>query len=424
MRQASADSEDAALPVEPARLDEVMLAMDVVDTLRHQQDLVEHALSEELRDAALITRIRTIYANQGIEVSDAIIAEGVEALKKDRFNYQPPPPSFRIRLARLYVRRGTWAKRIAVLAVLGLAGWLVYDIRGDLAERSHGAETRALVDDVRQRIDSAATRLAGLERDVRSLSVPAALGSAGQRRYEALAGDNTRAGQAIQRARAGMAGVPDTTQARDRADVERALAALSPPLAEAEQALQRATSSLGELRQLVGLSESLNRVEARFAGLSLVAAADVEVRTLHQQAGQALAAGDVATARARIDRLETIANAVNLSYELRIVSRPDEQTGVWRQPADNPRARNYYIIVDAVGADGRPLALPITSEEDQSTQTVSTFGIRVPESVFEAIRADKMANGLVDDPLFAVKRRGALEPEYRRAVAGGMITRW
>ena len=71
-------------------LDQLMLAMDVVDTLRHQQDLVDQALAEDSRSAALIERIRGIYANQGIEVPDSVIAEGVEALRRDRFVYQPP----------------------------------------------------------------------------------------------------------------------------------------------------------------------------------------------------------------------------------------------------------------------------------------------------------------------------------------------
>lgn len=110
-------SGDTALP-----LDDVMLAMDVVDTLRHRQDLVERELSGESRDAVLIERLRQIYHDQGIEVPDHILAEGVSALKEDRFTYKPPGPGFGRSMALLYVSRDAWGKWVLGLgAVLVLA---------------------------------------------------------------------------------------------------------------------------------------------------------------------------------------------------------------------------------------------------------------------------------------------------------------
>jgi hypothetical protein len=55
---------------------------------------------------------------------------------------------------------------------------------------------------------------------------------------------------------------------------------------------------------------------------------------------------------------------------------------------------------------------------------VQRFAIRVPESVYERVKADKQDNGLIDDAVFGHKRRGAREPEYRFPVAGGRITEW
>ena len=53
-----------------------MLAMDVVDTLRHRERLVERELNEEVREEQLIERLRALYKSQGIEVPDSIIARG------------------------------------------------------------------------------------------------------------------------------------------------------------------------------------------------------------------------------------------------------------------------------------------------------------------------------------------------------------
>lgn len=109
-------------------LDDVMLAMDVVDTLRRRQRLVEQELGEAGREQDLKERLRKIYAAQGIEVSDAVLEEGVRALKEDRFVYKPVPRGFGTWLAGVYVRRGVWGKwvlgAVAVLAVV-VAVWQV-----------------------------------------------------------------------------------------------------------------------------------------------------------------------------------------------------------------------------------------------------------------------------------------------------------
>lgn len=113
-----------------APLDDVMLAMDVVDTLRHEQTLIARELGASAREAQLIERLRGIYHDQGIEVPDHILAEGVKALAESRFTYTPPPDSIAMRLARLYVSRGRWGRPALVAAaalVLIVGGYfLVY----------------------------------------------------------------------------------------------------------------------------------------------------------------------------------------------------------------------------------------------------------------------------------------------------------
>jgi hypothetical protein len=111
---------------EPRPLDEVMLAMDVVDTLRHRQAMVAQELEGPARDEALLARLRQIYAAQGIEVPDRILHEGVAALREDRFAYRPPPDGWPVRLARIYVQRGMWARRAVTVAIVALVAWAAY----------------------------------------------------------------------------------------------------------------------------------------------------------------------------------------------------------------------------------------------------------------------------------------------------------
>ena len=121
-------SDVTARPAPP--LNEVMLAMDVVDTLRHRQDLALRELDGVAREQQLIDRLRDIYHQQGIEVPDHILKEGVAALAESRFVYDPPKPGLGTTLARLYVGRKRWGKPVGAallaLLVLGFGYFGVY----------------------------------------------------------------------------------------------------------------------------------------------------------------------------------------------------------------------------------------------------------------------------------------------------------
>ena len=54
----------AATQTVPAKLDDLMMAMDVVDTLRHRERLVEQELNEDVREEQLIARLRALFKRQ------------------------------------------------------------------------------------------------------------------------------------------------------------------------------------------------------------------------------------------------------------------------------------------------------------------------------------------------------------------------
>jgi hypothetical protein len=106
-------------------LDDVMLAMDVVDTLRRRERLVERELDEIGREEDLKQRLQRIYAQQGIDVPDHVIEQGVAALKEDRFTYKPVSSGLGRRLALWYVGRADWGKWVGggvAAALLAAAG--------------------------------------------------------------------------------------------------------------------------------------------------------------------------------------------------------------------------------------------------------------------------------------------------------------
>ncbi len=478
-------------PAPPVPLDQVMLAMDVVDTLRHRQDLIDAELDEDRRRREFTERVQAIYRAQGIEVSEAVIQDAVRSLREDRFTYKPPPRTFTVRLAEIYVERRKWALRAGMVLLLGLVGWLAFAVPASVRRhnqvesfRRDLVATTAVAAELDRQAGLLRAELAGLRQEVDSTTsqellaqADAALGR-GQKQVATVreeltpppdpeqypeqkqAFDQRLQGQkdVLGSARGDLGAARGLLQAVRQVQslgvqLTAALARLSElTLSPSEQAaidsrraavqgaIERGDGKAGEtaLRELRSAIDGLLRAREaqatlRTAAQGLAAALggvvledDVrqELAGFRQTTDEAMAAGDWVRAEQQVAQWRELVEILEQNYELRIVSQPNEQSGVWRHPDGRRSARNYYIIVDAVGPDGRPVRLPVTSEEDQRTRRVSRFGVRVPEAVYEQVKADKLDNGIVDRVEFGRKRRGARVPEYLFPVEGGRITAW
>ncbi|MEM9670035.1 MAG: DUF6384 family protein [Pseudomonadota bacterium] len=143
MTDSSAPS-SAATPAdhEDQKLDDVLLAMDVVDTLRHREKMVARELDEEEREAELLSRLKEIYVAQGIEVPERILKDGVAALKEQRFAYTPPRNSLPVRLARIYIARDRWIKPVVVSVTALVAALGAYEFGVARPERLRAEDVR------------------------------------------------------------------------------------------------------------------------------------------------------------------------------------------------------------------------------------------------------------------------------------------
>jgi hypothetical protein len=297
-----------------------MLAMDVVDTLRHRQDLVTRELDAGARRKALVEKLRGIYHDQGIEVPDHILEQGVDALEESRFTYAPPPAGLWTALARLYVSRKVWGRGVLafiLVAGLGLGGYY-------LGYRPYVAAQREAA-----RIELAVTLPAQMDALYRTI-------------YE-------------------------------------------------ETKVQQASNDAEEL-----------------------------VRE-----GKAAASeGNREAALTAIRRLTDIRDTLRLRYTLRVVNRQGVKSGFWTFPEVNTEATNYYIVVEALDPDGNILSLPILNEESGVTETVKLWGLRVPETVYQQVAADKQDDGIIQQNRVGQKEDGFLDVDYYIPVLGGALTRW
>ena len=413
-------------------LNEVMLAMDVVDTLRHQQSLVDRELGTDDHDRALIAKVRKIYADQGLEVSDEVVAAGVKALREERFAYTPPKKSFQLTLARLYVNRGRWAKRGALLLAALLVVYLVYNfavVAPQKRSRQKAAQAINLrIDQQQDQISVAKERLARLNQSLveakKAGSTKASVAarglvdqaqrdiSAAREKVQALEklGIKTR----VDGNQLAANGATVTARLDERKEL---ISALGVHLDNAE----KAATALDELKIL---PEKLIGQRDRILSEARQKDAELQAQKLYNDALAALGRGDVAAAQNGYALLQQLYDRLVQEYQLRIVSREGVRSGVWRVAQNNPNARNYYVVVEAVTADGKRLELPITSEEDGKTHTVKQWGLRVQESVFEQIKRDKMDDGIINNNVFGIKKRGSLQPRYLIPTTGGAIAQW
>jgi hypothetical protein len=133
---------------------------------------------------------------------------------------------------------------------------------------------------------------------------------------------------------------------------------------------------------------------------------------------------DTDAAREALRSLEDMQPISEQEYTLRIVNQPGERSGVWRVPDINTRARNYYIIVEAIDATGRVVEVRIKNEETGKTERVSRWGLRMDEKTFQSVARDKQDNGIIEQDKFGYKNQGYLEPKYEVRTTGGAITEW
>jgi len=106
------------------------------------------------------------------------------------------------------------------------------------------------------------------------------------------------------------------------------------------------------------------------------------------------------------------------------VSRPDEYTGFYRIPDDNPEARNYYIVVEPELSTGKKVLFSILSEETGKTRRVSMWAARVPKATYDKIGIDKTDDGIIQNNVMGVKPKGTFKFTKKMDILDGRITEW
>jgi Family of unknown function (DUF6384) len=169
----------------------------------------------------------------------------------------------------------------------------------------------------------------------------------------------------------------------------------------------------------------ISRLLSEGQALAVDPAVDAQLAGVAAEGQRAIANGDHGAARTQLTVLKDMNAKLAEDYDIRIVSRPDEDTGFWRQSEDQPNAMHYYLVVEAMAPGGRILKVPVTSIETQKTEDVSKWAQRVNKETFDKIAAEKSGSGgIITNDILGHKSRGELEPKFDTPVPGGAITDW
>lgn len=445
---------------------ELTRAMDAIDAMRADDELLLREVGRSDRRAALGERLRTIYEASGVHLTDATIEAAVSGLDR-RFAYEPPRSSLPVLAARIYVTRDAWWKRAAVvsaimLATLSAGGVATHAVRVQREQARIAARETALagVETVQQDL----ARARALDAALHQMEVPEVVTPAlAKLRAKADNLVNAAAGEPAKLASTGIGpkASPIVVEA-----AQRELDAFTPPAHEVAILLSNARSWVAMAPALApvvdgsspapyleqgrklrnALRADISSADMKAAnraatevhtfdsavvaanGMAIPADADQDAKAVltasMADVRRALEAGDSGTATAELSRFNRLVHAVETPMVAKIVDRPDERSGVWRYPNGNLSARNYYLVVETTNAAGDAQPILVTNEETQKAEMTSMFAVRVPEKEYEAVKEEKVSTGHIATLQVGEKPAGSLQIKFNVATAGGMITEW
>lgn len=177
--------------------------------------------------------------------------------------------------------------------------------------------------------------------------------------------------------------------------------------------LRESAPMSGPVREQARVTEAwepLSRTLERARSIAADDAARAAVDALAREAEPAHAERDLATLARLGSRAAQLLAALEEDYELHVISRDGEKSGIdaYYEDESGKRVSGYYLIVEARTRDGRILERTVRDAEQQRDARVRTWGEQVDKAVYDRVAADKRQDGIVDATLFATKPRGAL----------------
>ena len=115
--------------------------------------------------------------------------------------------------------------------------------------------------------------------------------------------------------------------------------------------------------------------------------------------------GELDACDASLQSFTALAKQITTQCTIAVVAEPGVKSGIDRYYYDQQgqRISGYYLIVEARDSKGTLIPYRITDAETGKAVTVSRWGERVSQDVYEQVKRDKLEDGILDKRVFARK---------------------
>ena len=474
-------------------LNDFMQIMDVADALKRQKEDVQKILSRDEQRENIKQRLKAAYSATGQEVTDKELNSAIDNYFSTLYEFEKPDQGVSYKLATLYTKRTAIAKKYgiplayltaAAISIMGITNvtnhminiskernieqrvrveyLLKRNFEDQLTSISLMPEVSQLPSDEKlnlgQKIDSSKKELKDTNAFLDSFCPKGdPTKKVSQSNYQQVRQKLPYIDSKLKSASASLSDAKSiVTLQRDLNSTKHNLEYLiddikniepSPPQTLKAKANSIYTSALNSIEKrkleeanqyaeilkgidkdshdFVEIQPKISNIYSQIRQISKEQEALSLAEQSYNQARQYIIAIDIPRLKKSLNELEDINKNLNEEYDI-IISG-----GKWRYSNEHPEIHNFYLLVKAQGKDGNDLTMKVKNEETGNIESVTQWGERVPEEIYEGVKADKLDNEIIDNSLFGTKSRGYLSPQIRIKDSSGknldirgQITQW
>jgi len=225
---------------------------------------------------------------------------------------------------------------------------------------------------------------------------------------------------------ASYANEPDIAFKLSRAEMDFSQGRVEEARAGVEQ-LNQLLQGRQNAKQLIANVQALqNQVEPIFKD----AEGKARLSKLMAQAQLAAQQGNKDSYTRITDQVSALADYVATPLHMEVTTSSDEKSGIEKeyrengQSASKPGHKRWYLVVRAVDATGQARTMDITNIETQKVERVSVWAQEVSRKGYEAVKKDKVSDGILDNTNVGDKPSGFYEFNYTMPMLNGTLTRW
>jgi len=387
-----------------------MHMMDVASELRKQREIAGEQFEVEQTREDLRKRLRATADVTGENLSDGEIDAAIDSFFSGLYRFKKPEKDLNYRLASLYVNRKNILKLVLIpVTLVGLLFAGIWSAEKTWKDRKLGKEEIR----IEQQVESISSKYLALNKrydllNSESKEIPKDKNQASLALAKAAAVKDSLASYFQKFSKNGR--VDKNIDSSNMKVAEAESGEIKNQLEKYEAAISTAELSVANFKQLEILPAEIESTLKGAISVAKTEDAQAAVRNLQEQASALEGSSDANALQDLLERSRSTFEKLKQDYRIEIVNRAGVKSGIDRFFTDKNgrRVPAYYLIVEATDSSGQTVPMNVNNAETGASREVKVWGEQVPESVYTAVKKDKVDDGIINNRLFGFKKAGAL----------------